>query len=157
MCLLVHRHRPTEGYDLLSSSRDHVSLIFGLDAPGTQQHNMKASFHQIFTLDPSKLWNSNCINQHSVNLNSQITVTKTLCWTQKLASSFRNRCNLKNYTSECIRYFTEPNLRVYATSFNQTCVYLQNYWNIKLLINQVCTNQQDTEHLLPIYRALHRQ
>lgn len=42
---------------------------------------MKASFHQIFILNHRKLWNSNCINQQSVNLNNHITITKTLCWT----------------------------------------------------------------------------
>lgn len=77
-----------------------------------------------------KLWNWNCINQQSVNLNNQITLTRTLCWTQKPASSFRTSCNLKNHTSECISYFTKPNLCVYATSFKKTYVYLQNYWII---------------------------
>ena len=55
------------------------------------------------------LLNLNWIDQYLVNLNNQITDTKTLRWTQNPTSSSRTSCNLKDHALECIRYFSEVN------------------------------------------------
>ena len=51
-CTSCSTSMQASAYNLLSTSRDHISYIFRLDTPEAHHNNLKATIHQIFILDP---------------------------------------------------------------------------------------------------------
>ena len=106
----------------LSTTLDHVSSIFTLDPTTSIEHNLQATFHHIFRLDPLHIFNLN----HTTKL-MQTTQNNRI----QIAAIQQNRLVISYHrlqqTLVCIRAFTSLMSRIYALLSTQTSVYLSVY------------------------------
>ena len=107
----------------LNTSMDHVSSIFTLDPKLPLGHNLQATFHHIFRLDP--------LHTFKLNHTTKLIQTTQNCRIQ-IAATQQNRSAISypmlQQTLVCIRAFLSLISRIYVPSIIPTHVYFHTYY-----------------------------